>query len=65
MMPVTDSGVAGVGVGVVGQGVAGGEAGVFVGGKPSRPVAVGPSLAPLIVIVTVAVSVPPLPSLIV
>ena len=32
--------------------------------KPSA-VAVGPSLRPLIVIVTVAVSVPPLPSLIV
>ena len=56
-----------VGVGVVGQGVAGGEAQgrVFIGGAEPSSLAVGPSLVPVIVIVTVAVSVPPLPSLIV
>ena len=35
---------------------------VFVGGETESAVAVGPSLVPLMVMVTVAVSVPPLPS---
>ncbi len=57
--------VAGVRVGVVGQDIAGRKAGVFVGGEagPASSLAVGPSFLPLIVMVTVAVSVPPLPSL--